>query len=699
MKTGDKKSTCSWLSTDEAPYESDEFATVLAGKLKDFTSVNLGPGAAIHYNNVALAYTHLYGFDVEGVGANANQVTRSGNLGAIAELRIPAAAAQLRKVWNIVVGPEITWSADATTTDSASEGQAITARNSLHYFWTHEGVGAKAKEVAWDAMGMAEGAMHVPWDLSLGKPIGVEKTPEGKNKLVTSGMFDYRPVSTWDIIRDPTAKSPEALNWVIVREWPDKFDTAASCKTPEQAEACLSSSYTAAPSAIWHPFRATYQQTTDRIPVYYLYAKRSPAVPAGREAVFLEDGTLLKDGPLSEAYAEPEGQLPVAYIAAGNYKGSPWPYCPFFGVLGCAQASDALYKDLLTNATAVSGSVISVEDDNVDGGAAVTTLSGGPQLVTRPKGTQPPVVLQLQQSHPEHFNLIGKLRGESQQILALDNITAGEEIGANLSGVAMALMTSTTVQNNSQMQARWTNFVQDIGNITLRHIQKHLKEPIRIALAGNARSSLVSTAEVSGDSVSGIQRVFATIGSPMQQTDAGKYEIATTALKEQWAKTPEQFQTVMDTGRLDALTQDLSNELILINSENEALGKGEEVPVMLDDDHALHLKVHKAVTSSLTARRDPKVIEATQAHQDHHIRILRETDPAILQLLGQQPAAPPQPQGGPPPAEPEGAQPKPPQELQQENAPGMPTNPVTKEKAGPVAGTIPPDLAIKQASA
>lgn len=699
MKIGDKKTDCSWLSTDSAAYGDEAFGTVLSGKLRDFCQgTATGPGATLHSSNVAVAYTHLYGLDVEGVGANAAIVTRSGNQGSIAELRIPANAGLLGKAWNIVVGPELTWSSDATSTDFASEAEAVTTRNALKYYWEQEGVGAEAKAGAFEAMAMAEYAMHVPWDESLGKDAGIETIGEGdaaRQRIVKTGDWRYCRIPTWDIIRDPNARSWRSLNWIIVREWPDRHDMAASCKTLEQAEACKSAQSEIL-SQTWMPFRNTYNPSTDdRIPVYYLYAKRTPAVPGGRQTVFLQDGTVLSDGPLDAAYVDlpPECIGPVAPLRAGEYAGTPWPYSKWMATLGAGQAADALFKDLLTNATAVSGNIISVEDDAMDSAMAVAVQSGGPQVVPRPKGTQPPQVLQLQQAHPEHFKLINTLRNEPQQIMGIDNLTAGQVLGENLSGAAMALMTSTSVQNNSQWQALWTKHVQNIGNITLRHIQHHLKVPKRIALAGNARSGLVTSTVVSGTDVQGIQRVFCTIGSAMQQTDAGKYTMMETALKNGWAKTPEQAQTVMDTGRYDALTEDQSNENLLIDQENEAIGRGEVPPVMLGDDHVLHIKRHRNPTQNLSARKSPNVVKAQQAHEDWHLRILRETDPALLQIYGQPSLGAPNVGTPKPPA---GEKPpESPQEKAKQAGPSMPTNPATGEKAAPVAGTPPPQLAVK----
>jgi hypothetical protein len=414
--------------------------------------------------------------------------------------------------------------------------------------------------------------------------------------------------------------------------------------------------------------------------------------------VFLENGTVLSDGPLDERYVNLTGTIgAVVWTTSGSYAGTPWPYTKWFGTLGSDQARDGLRRDLLTNATATSGNVIAVPSSMMDAGAAVAFESGGPQLIPIPEGSTGEIkVLQLQQSHPEHFKLLQTLGSEEQQIMGIDQLTGGNLDAMPASGALAALMTSTSVQNNSQEQSAFVDLATRVGNLVLRHIQK-MPQPKRIALAGNARSALVTTTEVSGTQVAGIERVMGTMGSPMQQTDAGRYQIATEALKNKWVKTPEQFQTVLDTGRLDALTEDLSNELLLIKGENEALSRGEDVKVMLEDDHRLHLKGHPAVMASLRARQDPKVVAALQAHDDAHLRMLREADPELLKAMGQEPLAPAAPQTGTPP--PMGGQPaqpqRPPQAQQQAQAPSMPTNPQTGQKAAPAGGSQPPALVIR----
>lgn len=632
--------------------DPEDFGVRISTKVRDLTQLSQGTAFALHYFNVGMAYTHIHGLDIEGVGANAAVITRSGEQGSIAEMRIPAAAGQLRKVWSIIVGPELSWTAIATTTDYASGAQAITAKNALQYYWADKGVSVKAKAMAWEALAYAEGALHIPWNEDMGEDLAPEpildedgqplldEDGQPRFRIIKTGDIDYRPISTWDIIRDPTAKSYESLPYIIIREWQNKFDVAARCKNPKTAADALTSSYQPAETyRFWRPFNNIGSPQSDLIPIYYCYHKRTASVWQGRQTEFLENGSIISDGPLAKAYWK---QLPVVRMSAGEYSGTPFPYSKFSGVLGCAQAADGLMRDLLTNATATSGGIIVAEDDS---NTPPLQLGGGPKVLYFPKGAKKPEPLQLQQSNPESHALVKVCRGESQQILGLDNVTAGEKLDAGMSGAMAALLTSTSVQNNSQEQAGWGQFVQDIGNVTLAHVQHHMKEPRRVALAGKSRADLVTTAVLSGDAVSGVDRLQVQLAPALQQTTAGKMELGSTALKQGWAKTPQQLQSVFDTGRLDALLEDGSAELALIKSENESLAKGEDIPVMLGDNHALHLTGHRPVTANILARQDKKVIDALQKHEAAHLKILQTTDPKILQLFGQPslaPAPPPQ---------------------------------------------------------
>lgn len=611
-----------WAKTKD----SESFGSLLSGRLSTYFNVDL---MSMHITNVSTAYQHVYGLDVEGVGANAAMITRSGPQGAQAELRVPYCASLSRAVHNLVVGPELAVRTMATTTDFASTSKAIVADIGLEYYFKERDVIEMAKLAMLDAIELGEGFLHAPWNPWIGDDFATDG-----ERIVKKGDIDFKVVRTWDVLRDPTARSFDALNWIIVTEWVNKHDIAATAPTEPGAEAAES----AAPNyTYWAPFNYPSLES-DLVQVFYFYHKRTPAIPNGRQTRFLANGTILEDSDLNPAYWT---HLPVHRVSGGEYVGTPFPYTKFWGILASAQAADALYTSLLTNATAVSSILISAEQDS---DFPPLELGGGARIIYRSPGKPVPAPLQLQQTHPEYFNLIKSLRQECRSIMGLNDTSLGTPEGANMSGEALSMLESVAVQNNSQLQAKWGKFIQQIGTGILHHIQKNMAVSRQIALSGKNRGALVRATELSGDSVEGVERVIVELGNPISQTAAGKFSLAQMLVQNKIATTPQQILSVLDTGRLDTLTQSLSNELQLIAQENEALSKGEQIPVMTGDDHVLHLQEHRAVTASISARRDSKIIGAAQAHAVLHEQALQNMDPALLKIYNQPNIQPPPPQ-------------------------------------------------------
>jgi hypothetical protein len=126
-------------------------------------------------------------------------------------------------------------------------------------------------------------------------------------------------------------------------------------------------------------------------------------------------------------------------------------------------------------------------------------------------------------------------------------------------------------------------------------------------------------------------------------TTAGRAQIAENLLQMGLIKSPEKYLMVLNTGNLDYLMEGEMNELDTINAENEALLKGDEVISVITDDHALHIKEHKAVIADPVLRRDPDLLQRTISHIQEHIELLRTVDPGLLAVIQQQPLPPAQP--------------------------------------------------------
>ena len=114
--------------------------------------------------------------------------------------------------------------------------------------------------------------------------------------------------------------------------------------------------------------------------------------------------------------------------------------------------------------------------------------------------------------------------------------------------------------------------------------------------------------------------------------------------------TVEQYSTVMNTGRLDLLTEGQEEETLTIQKENEFLLQGQPVIAMITDDHASHIRAHKSVLADPELRKDPELVQRVQQHLQEHIDLLRSVDPDLLTIIGQQPLSPP---GGSPANQPQ----------------------------------------------
>jgi hypothetical protein len=77
-----------------------------------------------------------------------------------------------------------------------------------------------------------------------------------------------------------------------------------------------------------------------------------------------------------------------------------------------------------------------------------------------------------------------------------------------------------------------------------------------------------------------------------------------------------------------------------IKSENERLMEGEDVQASALDAHRMHIMEHKSVLSDPDLRKDPTLTEKVFAHILEHIDLLRNTDPDLLAMIGEQPLPP-----------------------------------------------------------
>jgi hypothetical protein len=244
-----------------------------------------------------------------------------------------------------------------------------------------------------------------------------------------------------------------------------------------------------------------------------------------------------------------------------------------------------------------------------------------------------------------------------ETISGINSVARGNPEASLRSGTAMALVQSQALQFMSGLQQSYIQLLEDVGT-GLINILKDFADAPRIASISGI-SNTTKMIEFKSQDLEAINRVVVDVGNALAQTAAGRSQIAENLLQMGVVTTPEKYLEILNTGNLKSVTQGITDELDTINSENEALLKdSSSVIAIATDHHAMHIREHRSVLSDPVLRQDADLVARTLAHIEEHIRLLRETSPDLLSIIGEQPLAPvggspinPMQQGGVPGAQ------------------------------------------------
>jgi hypothetical protein len=114
-------------------------------------------------------------------------------------------------------------------------------------------------------------------------------------------------------------------------------------------------------------------------------------------------------------------------------------------------------------------------------------------------------------------------------------------------------------------------------------------------------------------------------------------------------KTPEQYFTVINTGRMDPMMEDDQSELFNIQAENERLVSGNPIIALPTDRHSIHIREHRSVLADPELRLNPELSQRVHDHMLEHLQHLQQAPPDLLMLINEQPLSPP---GGSPAGQP-----------------------------------------------
>lgn len=516
----------------------------------------------------------------------------------------------------------------ATNTDYKSLVQTYLANNILEYYMREKKLESYLKKAAEYAVVYGSGYLLMGWDSTRGEL--VDYIEDTKTKIY-EGDLTFENLSPFDVMYDATKESGNH-DWVLVRRYKNKYDLAA--KYPEY-ETELKGLETKSENEKFRLGLATLNDETDDVQVLEFYHQRTESMPDGRYMMICGDAIVLQDVPM------PYRTLPVFRIAPSDIHGTPHGYTPMFDLLPLQEALNSLYSTILSNQNAFGvQNVLNPRGTDI----AVNQLAGGLNIIDYNPSAGKPEPLNLTNTPAEVFKFAEIIQQQMELLSGVNSVARGQPEASLKSGTALALVQSMALQFMSGLQQSYVELVESVGTAIIKMLQDFAHTPRIVAIAGKSNRTYMK--EFESKDIANIARVVVDIGNPLARTTAGRVQMAEQLLQYQQINA-SQYVSLIHTGNLNSITEDIVHEELLMKAENEALINGELPKAVFTENHKGHIDHHRSVLFDPELKKDAELVARVQAHIQDHIQLLRTTDPQLLMLLNQQALPSPQPQQPP----------------------------------------------------
>lgn len=623
-----------------AAREPEETANILLGKGRTFFNTM---ESNQYLQKIKDMFRFYYGvFDNDG---EAHEISFTGEQGELVRLPVNLFRNLARHLHSMVTANRPTLEARAINSDAKTLSQTYLANGILDYYMREKGLEEHVADAAEMAIVLGASYLKMEWNAMAGE---IHDADEETGEPVYEGELEFSLLTPLDVVVDGTKENWNSHEWVLTRSFVNRYNLIA--KYPEKAEKLMA----VEPKNGLSDFRLSVfsNDETDDIAVFEFFHKKTEAMPNGRYMLFVSSDCVLLDAPL------PYRSIPVFRLCPTSIMGTPYGYTDMFDVFPMQEALNSLYSAVMTNENAFN-----VQSLFVPRGADinVASLTGGMNII---EGNAKPEPIQLTASSQQTYNLISMIAQAMESQVGVSSVTRGAPEASLRSGNALALVQSMSLQFQTPFQKNYVKFLEKIGTTLLDILKDYATTPKLISLVGKNKKPLLK--EFTGDMIGDIKRVVVDVGNPLSRTTAGKLEIANNLLQQGAIKDPRHYFMVLETGNIDTMVEGEMMDLILIQSENERLLEGKDVMADPLDLHRLHILEHRAVISDPELRFNPDLAAKVRAHIQEHIDMLKNVQPDLLQLIGEQPLVP-----AAPPA----------------NAGQLPPGPMTQEQGEAAGGT------------
>lgn len=624
------------------------------------------------YGRVVRAFNTYRGYGTDG-GGDTSSMGTAGDRGELIDVTTNDFAQLVQQGHVLLTQAPPAFKAIAANTDYRSRLSAELGDVLCEYYESEGSMSEAEVECGKAALLSSEAFVVLSWNKRVGREISADVEA---GEVIREGDAEFRMVPSWDSCYDLTCGTPQAQQWFAYRVPVNRWDLAAT--HPKCTEALASSEHEQGDE--WEfPWRKRSSELprSDFVWMWELRHLRTPALASGRLVRFVSPTCVLFDSVQAGGYpsqhlemyppqdgAEGKGIADYGYPYGAELEAIPLvperivgemePHTSYFDLLSLQDGIDAAMSAMASAANAGGASNWQVAPgSNVE----TTDLGGGLKLIE----TLAEIKLIPAAKVDEGAVRFGEICLEFMRRRVGFNDASLGDVTKGMPAQMAALLQAQAVQFHSQLQRGYYVLQAKVRTGLLRLLRRFANTKRVAAIAGKSRTYQLR--EFQSSDLEGIERVTFQPLNPIMRTQAGREAYADKLLAGGHV-TPRQYDTLVTTGRLDAMLESESANLDRLQRDKEILREGRGLPPvqmvgedpaltedgeprlgggeqgkqyirpLVTDTHWIDIPELLAVIALPDVRQDAAVVKATLEVIDMKLQMLREQDPLLMALLG-----------------------------------------------------------------
>lgn len=511
-------------------------------------------------------------------------------------------------------------------------------------------------QAAEDSLWAGEGFIYKGWNPNLGEEVAPDANvdtmepitgADGQQQTLHVGDWEFENLTCLDVIRDVDALSYKRCEWVIVRRFQNKWNLIE--QYPQFKDEIQRASW-ALTDRRNSKFGYSAVNHRDLVPTFEFFHDKTLAVPMGRQTLFLDSDTVLFDGPL--AY----GSRPVYRCVYAELRNNPFAWTVGFSLLPLAEANNRLTSTLLTNvATFGITRVLNPRGGNISLQALSENLAVIDYTPVGPTGGKPEVLNMSNPITKETGDLLKFINTKMETYSGINSTLRGQLENPEMSGAAMAMQASISLQYNAGFQKSVIKVLEEVGTGMVQDLKAFADAPRQALIVGKQDQGYMQS--YTNKDFDGVDRVVVAAGNSLLNTTAGKVNLADQLLQNGMLPQGEagamKYIAVMNTGKLEPETQALQATYMQIQTDKEQLLAGKMPMIQLTDNHPLIMQEVNSLNNNPQIRGNPQLGQLVRQYIMAHFQQWLQMPPLLAAALGIQPPPPQGGPAGPPPGQPE----------------------------------------------